>query len=174
MRRLLTTTALIGLLCGPIIEADAAVTPNSQVTCQAPIASTVTFVQGTDVAGTYKTAITGGVNGTKIMGLWVTSNDGSLSHLVTVQFSTSTSAHCSPQSNCTGGAAITIPSNSGFAAATPAINFLSPANWPGLPADASGNQFINMTGNSQTVEATFATALTASTQIALTVIACNY
>lgn len=163
------------LLLGTVLLlCTAAVTPNSQVTCQAVIGSGVSFVQGTDVAGTYKTIFTGGTNGSKIFGVWVTTNDGSLTHLATVQQSNSTSSHCSPQSSCLGGAAVTIPVSSGFANGAPAINMLSPTNWPGLPVDALGNPFLSLTGATLTIEATFATALTASTNINFIVQGCNY
>lgn len=169
--RTLVTLALVCALCLPLY---AAVTPNSYVTAQTPKNGTVTFVQGTDGAGTYKTLYTGGTNGTKIVAIWVTSNDGSASHLVTIQLSTSTSAHCSPQSNCVGGAAVTVPVNSGFANGAGAVNFMSATNWPGLPIDSNGQPYLNLSGNTQTLEATFATALTASTQVAITVVTADY
>lgn len=156
------------LLADPLF---AAVSQNLVVSTQTPKLSTCTFVQGTDTALTYKTCLTGGTNGTKIRGIIATSNDGSASHVVTVQLSTSTSAHCSPQSNCLGGAAVTVPINAGFASGTPAVNLMSSANWPGLPSDNSGNPFIYLSGNTQTIEVTFATALTASTQVSVSIIA---
>lgn len=133
---------------------------------QTPKTIIVTFVQGTDVAGTYKTVYTGDTSGSKVVGLYCTSNDTALSHLVTVQMSTSTAAHCSPQSNCMGGAAVTVPINAGFATGVPAVNMLAPANWPGLPVDSDGNPFLFLQGNTQTIEVTFATGLTTSTQVA--------
>jgi len=169
--RLLLVAALAFLAPELGGAAWAAVTQNSWVTVQTPKNGTQTFVQGTDAAGTYKTLYTGGTNGTKVKAIWVTSNDASAQHLVTVQVSTSTSAHCSPQSNCVGGVAVTIPANSGFGSNVPAVNMMSVTNWPGLPVDSDGNPFIYLAGSSQTLEATFATALTASDQIAITVIA---
>ena len=164
---------LLGLLVLAIFgswAAWAATTQNAIVTTQVPKFSSCTFVQGTDVAGTYKTCYAGGVNGSKIRGIYVSSNDVSAAHLVTVQVSSSSTAHCSPQSNCLGGAAITIPINSGFANGVPSVNAMSPLNWPGLPNDSDANPFLYLTGTSYTIEATFTTALTASTQIAVNVI----
>lgn len=154
-----------------VTRAWAAVSQNLFVTVQTPKNGTVTFVQGTDTAGTYKTLYTGGANGSKIKAIWVTSNDASAAHLVTVQLSTSTSAHCSPQSNCVGGVAVTIPVNAGFANAVPGVNFMAPANWTGPPVDSDGNPFLYLSGSSQTLEVTFATTLTSSDQIGVTVIA---
>lgn len=143
----------------------AATTPNTFVAPITPKTKCIAFVQGTDSAGTYKTVLTGGTNGSKILGLYATSIDGSASHLVTVQISSSTSAHCSPASNCYAGAAATVAASSGFANATPAVNFLSSGIWPGLPIDSDGNPYFYLTDSTFTVEATFATALTASTNV---------
>lgn len=167
IRRLLIALAAIGTIAA-IGPATAAVS-NNPVYVQTPNRSSTTFVQGTDAAGTYKTIYTGGANGSKIKGVFVTSNDGSASHLVTVQISTSSSAHCSPQSNCLGGAAVTVASNSGFANATAAVNFMSATVWPGLPLDSDGNTYFYLKSG-DTLEATYATALTSSTQLAVTVI----
>lgn len=163
---------LLGLLgiAGP---AAAAVTA-TPVFCQTPAFTQQQFVAGVDAAGTYKTIFAGTANGSKVLGVIVTSNDGSLAHLVTVQTSTSATAHCSPQSSCGGGAAVTVPLSSGFATGVPAVNMFSPTNWPGLPRDSDGNPFLYLATTSQTLEATFATGLTASTQIAVQVFACAY
>lgn len=173
MRRALKIALLAGTLLLTPALLPAATTP-TPVFVQTPKLGSCTFVQGTDSAGTYKTCYTGGANGTKITGIWISSNDGSASHLVTVQVSTSTSAHCSPQSNCLGGAAVTVPVNSGFAAGAGAVNVMSAANWPGLPIDSDGNPYIYLTGSTMTIEVTFATALTASTQLAVSITAGDF
>ena len=46
------------LALGIVVVADAAVTPNSDVTPQTPNNGKVQFLQGTDSAGTYKTLYT--------------------------------------------------------------------------------------------------------------------
>ena len=44
------------------------------------------------------------------------------------------------------------------------VDMMSVANWPGLPRDAMGNPFIFLAA-ADTLQVTFATALTASAQI---------
>lgn len=164
MKQIFNRVGLAALaLCGLFFLA--ATTPNSIITPQTPNLKAVSFVQGTDVAGTYKTVYAGGTNGSKITALWLTSNDGSASHLINIQISSSSSAHCSPQSGCYAGMAITLPVNAGFANGAPAVNALSATNWPGLPVDSDGNPYIYLPSTSYTIEMTFTTALTASTDV---------
>lgn len=149
----------------------AAVSQNLVVTVQTPKNGTVNFVQGTDSAGTYKTLYTGGANGSKVKALWCSSNDGSASHLLTVQIAKSTTDHCATLGQCLPAVAATVATNAGFANAAGAVNMMSAGVWPGLPIDSDGNPFFYLSGNTQTVEVTFATALTATTQVACTTIA---
>lgn len=122
--------------------------------------------------GTYKTIYTGGQNGSKITGIFCTSNDTAVIHLVTVQISTSASGHCGTQSTCYGGAAVSIPINAGFANTIPAVNMLD--SFSGLPVDSDGNPYIYLSSTSWTLEATYATALTGSTQIACSAIGADF
>lgn len=147
----------LGLLafCG---AAFAATTPNSIVTAQTVKRGLVQFLQGTDVAGTFKTLYTAGANGSKCFGMYETNNDGSATHLVSVGIFNATINF--------GGMAITTASNDGFANATPAKALMSPANWPGLPIDNNGNPFIYLQSG-DTIQATFATSLTAATTVNL-------
>jgi hypothetical protein len=131
----------------------AAVTPNSIVTAQTPNRGVVQFLQGTDSAGTYKTLYTAGVNGSKCFGMYESNNDGSATHLVTVQIVNGGVKY--------GGMAITTASNDGFANATPAKALMSSTNWPGLPVDGNGNPTIYLVSG-DTLQATFATSLTSS------------
>jgi hypothetical protein len=140
----------------------AATTPNSIITAQTPNTGIVSFVQGTDSAGTYKLLYSAGANGSRCNGVWETNNDGSATHLVTLQVATSTT----PGTGLSGGMAITTASNDGFANAVPAKNLISAANWPGLPIDQYGNPYVQLKSG-QALQATFATALTASDQINL-------
>jgi hypothetical protein len=140
----------------------AATTPNSTVSPQTPNIGKIQFLQGTDSAGTYKTLYVGGSNGTKITGIYLTSFDPSATHLITIQLSSSSSAHCSPATSCFGGMAITLPVSSGSANAAPAVNAMSSATWPGLPRDSDGNPYIYLPSSSYTLEMTFATALTST------------
>lgn len=139
----------------------AATTPNSGISIQTPNRGIVQFLQGTDVAGTYKTLYTGGANGSKISGIYMTSND-STSHLVTCQIVNSTVKYGGVSTN-TG---TTLP---GFANAVGAINVMSQVNWPGLPIDAWGNPYL-LLASGDTLQCTFATALTSSDFINLVAI----
>ena len=132
------------------------------------------YVQGTDTAGTYKTIYTGGANGSKIVAIWAGTNDD-VSHLVIVRHSSSTSDHCATNGTCSSGAAVTVAASSGYAASTPVINMVSTTNWPGLPADTDGNPFMFLSDNTQTIEATFATAFsTAGEHVCFNVIGSDF
>lgn len=145
---------LILVLCLVIPTfAFGAVTPNSFVAPQTPNRGIVQFLQGTDSAGTYKTLYTSGSNGSRCYGMYITSNDPT-AHLVTIQLVNGGVKY--------GGIAIststTLP---GFANGVSALNPMSTTNWPGLPLDANGNPYIPLVSG-DTIQATFATALTAS------------
>lgn len=118
----------------------------------------VQFLQGTDSAGTYKTLYTAATLGSRIEGIYITSNDAT-SHLITCQVVNGGVKY--------GGFAInTGTSLPGFANGVGAINAMSSANWPGLPIDAFGNPYLLMiTGD--TLQCTFATSLTSSDVINL-------
>jgi hypothetical protein len=160
MRRLLLLLCSTLLWVGP---AWAAVTPNSIVTMQTPTRGIVQFLQGTDNAGTYKTLYTAGTNGSKCNALWLTTDDGTASHLVTVQLTNGGIRY--------GGVAVATTFGQGFVSGTPPLNLMAPTLWPGLPLDSDGNPYIQlMTGDS--IQATYATALTAATRINL-IISCG-
>jgi len=161
--KLAAVASVAALLVGGCLAALAAVTPNSIVTGQTPNRGRVQFLQGTDSAGTYKTLYTAGVNGSKCFGLFETNNDASATHLVTVQVFNALVGY--------GGVAVTTASSDGFANATPPKAFMSPTNWPGLPVDSNGNPYINLISG-DTIQATFATALT-STDVVNLYISCT-
>ena len=146
----------IGLVAAALLAssvAEAATTPNSTVSPQTPNRGIVQFLQGTDAAGTYKTLYTAGANGSRCYGMWMTSNDPA-SHLVTVQIVNTAVKY--------GGTAVATGTTSpGFASGAPPINLMTPTNWPGLAIDQYGNPFIQVISG-DTIQATFATALTAS------------
>jgi len=133
------------------VLAHAAVTANSFVTPQTPNRGIMQFLQGTDVAGTYKIIYTAGANGSRCYGLITTNNDPSATHLLTIQINNGVIKY--------GGAALTTVSSAGFANGTPAQNLLSSSVWPGLPLDQYGNPYIQLI-NGDTLQATYATALT--------------
>ena len=144
------------LALGIVAVADAAVTPNSYVTPQTPNNGKVQFLQGTDSAGTYKTLYTGGSNGSRCYAIWMTTNDGTATHLVTVQVVNSAVKY--------GGTAFTTVLGAGFTTGVPPQNIMTAANWPGLPVDQYGNPYVQLVSG-DTIQATFATSLTASTVI---------
>ena len=150
MRRLLLASIFLASF---VLAADATTTPNSFVTPQVPNRGIVQFLQGTDTAGTYKTLYTAGANGSRCYGMWETNNDASATHLVTVQIVNGGIKY--------GGMAITSASSDGYANGKPAVNLMSSTNWPGLPQDQYGNPYIQLVSG-DTVQATFATALTSS------------
>ena len=164
----LTKYILAGLMVASLIgrPALAAVTPNSQVTPQTPKLGIVQFLQGTDAAGTYKTLYTGGTNGSICKAIVATTNDASASHLVTVQLVNTAVKY--------GGTAVNVPGNSGFATLIPPVALMSAGNWPGLPSDGSGTQYIYLSGSGDTIQATFATALTASAVLNLIAVCADY
>jgi hypothetical protein len=125
---------------------------------QTPTRGIVQFLQGTDSAGTYKTLYTAGTNGSKCNALWLTTDDGTATHVVTVQLTNGGVRY--------GGLAVLTVLSAGFANGVPALNLLAPTLWPGLPLDSDGNPYIQL-ASGDTLQATFATALTASTRISL-------
>lgn len=154
-----------GLLLASAVAAYAAVTGNNFITAQTPNRGIAQFLQGTDTAGVYKTLYTAGANGSKCYGGYITSNDAT-SHLVTIQIVNAAVKY--------GGMSIntgtTLP---GFANAVPPIAFMSSANWPGLPVDSSGNPYI-LLANGDTLQATFATALTASDFVNIVIVCSDF
>jgi len=153
-RRVMGFLALLGAFL--VGSSWAAVTPNSPVFMQTPTVGKVQFVQGTDSAGTYKTLYTAGTNGARCNAMWLTTDDGTATHLVTVQV-------VSGGIRWGGVAALTLVSQ-GFASGTPALNLLAPTLWPGLPLDSDGNPYIQL-ATGDTLQATYTTALTAATRI---------
>lgn len=153
---------LLGAFCD---DARAATTPNSVVTAQTPNRGIVQFLQGTDVAGTYKTLYTASANGSKIISLYTNNNDGSAQHLITCQIVNGGVKY--------GGVALTTVSNAGFANATPAQNLFNATVWPGLPLDSDGNPFLYLISG-DTLQCTFATALTSTDLINIVAVAADF
>lgn len=162
MRNRLLLSFLFTLFAMPAL---AAVTPNSPVTAQTPNRGVVQFLQGTDSAGTYKTLYTGGSNGSDVIGIYVTNNDASATHLVTCEVVNSTVKY--------GGAAFTTVESAGYANAVPAQNLMAPYNWPGLPQDSRGNPVLRLISG-DTLQCTFATSLTTTDKINLVAVTADY
>ena len=141
----------------------AAVTANSPITCQTPNRGIVQFLQGTDVAGTYKTAYTAGSNGSDITAVIVNNNDASATHVVTCQLVNGGVKY--------GGAVITTVSPA--ASSFNVLALLSTGVWPGIPVTSDGNPMLRMISG-DTLQCTFATALTAADVINVLTTACDY
>lgn len=162
MRKLLLVPLLFALFAA---AAHAATTPNSVVLPQTPNRGIVQFLQGTDSAGTYKTLYTAGSNGSVCFGMWASNDDGSATHLLTIQLVNSGVKY--------GGTSLTTVNNAGFANNVPTQAITTPAVWPGLLSDVVGNEYI-MLASGDTIQATFATALTTSTLINIEVSCVDY
>lgn len=132
--------------------AHAATVPNSSIDPQVPQLKAAQFTNAS-VAGTYVTVYTGDADGTKVIGLIVTSSDNA-ANVVTCQLNKAGTR--------VGGVAVSVPANAGFANNAPPVDFLSPALWIGLPRDSDGNPVIFLSDASDSVQCTFATALGAS------------
>jgi len=158
--KILITLTLGLLLAAPTF---AAVTGNNVVTAQTPNRGIVQFLQGTDAAGTYKTLYTAGTNGSRCNAIWTTNNDGSATHLITLQIINGGVKY--------GGVALTSVNSAGFANGMPAQSLLSSANWPGLPIDSDGNPYVQLVSG-DTLQATYATTLT-STDLINIVASCS-
>lgn len=126
-----------------------ATTPNSVITVQTPKMDVQQFSTA-DTPGTYKTLAQGASNGTKVNGIWATSND-STAHTMTVQLQRSGINY--------GGVTSTIPTSAGFSASSPAVNMMAPASWPGLPVDSDGNPFLFLQSTLDLLVATYSIAI---------------
>lgn len=109
-----------------------ATTPNSIITVQTPKLDLLQF-STLDSTSVLKVLATGGVNGSKVTGLWVNNGD-STAHSVRVDITRSGSSFA--------GVVSTIPASAGFANGIPPVNMMAPAVWPGLPVDSDGNPFL--------------------------------
>jgi hypothetical protein len=165
MKKFLLIAASLALMSAPAWGADAPIFPGSFRTVR------TSFVEGTDVAGTYKTVITGSSGGTKVLGVSVSNTDTVATHLINLQLSTSTSDHCASATTCAPLQAFGTDLGAGFSNDIGTMSFMGDIN--GLPTDSDGNNYIFLDAT-QTLEITFATALTASTRINVYVIAVDF
>lgn len=129
---------------------------NQPVFPQKPKLVVCQFLQGTDVAGTYKTVATGGGDGTIIRSMTAVCNDAASAHLVTLALVRAAVNY--------GGFSLNVPLSAGYTAAAPAVNIFS--TWPGLPLDSDGNPYIILQSG-DLLQATFATALAAASVLNL-------
>lgn len=144
-----------------------AVTPTG-VLLQTPKITPQNFVQGTDSAGTYKTIFTAGANGSKVVAITLSTTDTAATHIVTVVLTRSATLYIL--------GSYVIPINSGSNGVAANVNLL--AGGPsslivGLPVDLAGQSYLFME-NGDTLQATFATALTSSTRIDILTVGANF
>ncbi len=128
---------------------NAATTPNSFVTPQTPNRGIVQFLQGTDSPGVAKTLYTSGPNGSRCYGGWVTSTDGA-SHPAYIRINNSGIDF--------GGAATNVGPTAGLAPGNPAVAWMTPSLWPGIPIDEYGNPYIPLNAG-DTLKAVFTGSL---------------
>src|SRR5205823_3452436 len=121
-----------------------------------------TTAASTDAAPTWVTVYTGGANGSKVVALYLTTTDAT-AHVVTCVLNKNGARG--------GGVALTTSTTKpGFASGIPAINLMSPTNWPGLSLDSDGNPYVYLSSASDKIDCRFATALTSGTLLGLTAI----
>lgn len=125
-----------------------------------------TTAASTDAAPTWVTLYTGGANGSKITGLYLTATDAT-AHVVTCVLNKNGAR--------AGGVALTTSTTKpGFASAVPAINLLASGNWPGLPVDSDGNPYLYLSSASDKIDCRYATALTSGTLIGIVAIGADF
>jgi hypothetical protein len=164
MKKFLLVAFSLALMAAPAWGADAPIFPgNIRV-------QTTSFVEGTDSAGTYKTVFTGAASGSKVLRVMVSTTDTVASHLINLQYSTSTSDHCATATTCAPMATSTPDLGAGYAVDTG----LSTLDTDAQPTDSDGNAFWFVNDDTDTLEVTFSTALTAGTRINIIVFAVDF
>lgn len=136
---------------------------NKAVYLQTPKLILAQFLQGTDVAGTFKTVYTGVTESSRINSLFANCNDSASAHLLTIEFRRGSVSY--------GGIAVNIPLSSGYTAGALPIDIM--ALWPGLPYDSDGNKYIPLESG-DLLRATFATALQASAVLNINGVAAEF
>ena len=116
-------------------------------------------------ASNLKTIYTGGANGSKIIGLYVTSSDTSARD---VQFGITVGGVFYPLYTST------IAITAGQVAATPSVNLLDPSKAVGLPVDSDGNPFIFLASASYTLQIKSLTTVTAAKEIDISCFAADF
>ncbi len=138
-----------------------ATTPNSIITPQTISPGYQQFIGGTDAPGTPKTVFTAGSSGAKCYGGYANTND-STAHNIFLQIN-----HSPFTLNVAG---VTIPANTVLGTPTALITTTS---WPGLPVDDSGNYYV-LLGANDYITAFYATSLSTSTYLELSLICVNF
>jgi len=138
------------------------------VLVQTPKITPQNFVEGVDVAGTYKTLHTAGANGSKIVAIIATSNDNAASHIMTLAITRS-------DINYTLGT-VTLAANAGSDGTQFSLDLLAGGtnfNTVGLPKDNDGQKYIFLESG-DTLRATYSNALTSGKQLMINTIGANF
>ena len=128
----------------------------------AAVTATPVFVQTPNLglaASNGTTAIplyTGGVNGSKCIAAWATSTNLTAAWSVLMTVARTAAYTLIVEST-------NIPALAGNSTTQPAINLMSPANWPGLARDSDGNPFIYLKGTTDTLNFYLSSAVGSAT-----------
>lgn len=166
MKNFLQKLAIIIFLIAlsiPSLDAQAAVTANSIITPQTPNRGILQFLPAS-TPGVYVTAYTAGANGSKVVGISMNNSD-SATHVVTCQLVNATLQY--------GGVTLLSTATAGFASGTNGQAMLSSTLWPGGFTDANGNYGIILSSG-DTIQCTYATAVTAAKALNILVTAMDY
>lgn len=160
----LAIVIFLGCLVVPSVGAQAAVTANSIVTAQTPNRGILQFLPAS-TPGTYATLYTAGPNGSKITGMSMTNSDGSATHVVT----------CGIFNNSVQYSSVTLlsVSSSGYVSGTNGQSLFSSTLFPGGFTDANSNYGIIL-ASGDTIQCTYATAITAAKVLNIFVTAMDY
>lgn len=149
MKKLFYFLVALWVMLLPIANAFAATTANSIITAQTPKEAFLQFTNSSS-AGTYATLYTGSANGTKITSIFITNSDNSATHVVTCGLFNSATQYWSTSVTTTS------PASGSFNS----LDLLGA--WTGLPKDSDGNPYIYLNSASDTLQCTFATAITSA------------
>lgn len=142
-------------------------TPNSIITPQTLGNGYVSFVQGTDPAGTAKTILTAGASGARCYA-GISGNTNSVTHGVII-------LHKSAAGQTYVGTSFTTVANAGGMSGTPVLpqSFINSVVWPGLPVDQNGNMFVQLNPG-DSLQALYVTALSASSHLDIVTYCSNF
>jgi hypothetical protein len=130
---------------------------------QTPKVTPQNYVQGTDVAGTYKTIYTAGANGSKVASISIATDDTTAAHLITFIITRSAVDYVLGIANVT-------TAGEGTQSSTVAVDGMAGMI---LPVDNDGQKYLFLVSG-DTLRATFATALTAAKRIDITAIGADF
>lgn len=108
-----------------------------------------------DSANTKKTICTAGANGTKVVGLLLTSTDSS-ARIAQIWLTRSATSYLL--------GSVTVPVTAGSDGVTAAVNALDPTMIPGLPVDNDGQSYLFLQSG-DTLQVSFTTQVTAAKEI---------